>query len=42
MTALSVLGLVLLAGLAVVGIIAVLIDRARKAIDRIKYNTEHL
>lgn len=42
MTALSVVGLVVLAGLAVVAVLAALLDRARKAIDQMKFDPERL
>lgn len=42
MTALSILGLVVLAGLAVVVILVVLLDRARKAIDEMKFDPDRL
>jgi hypothetical protein len=42
MTALSVVGLVVLAGLAVVAVLAALLDRARKAIDEMKFDPDRL
>lgn len=42
MTVLSAVGLVVLAGLAVVAVLVVLLDRARKAIDQMKWDAERL
>lgn len=42
MTALSILGLVVLAGLAVVAVLVVVFDRARKAIEQMKFDSERL
>lgn len=40
--AFCVVGLVILAGLIVVGVAALLLDRARKAIDEMKIDAERL
>lgn len=42
MTGLSVIGLVVLAGVAVIAFLAVLFDRAQKAIDLLKFDAERL
>lgn len=42
MTVWSVLGLVVLGGIAVVAVLAVLFDRARKAIELLKFDAERL
>lgn len=42
MTVWCVLGLVVLAGFAVVALLALLFDRAHKAIDQMKFDTERL
>lgn len=42
MTVLSAVGLVVLAGLAVVAVIALLLDRAGKAIDDMKIDPDRL